>query len=393
MDPSGLAQLAADPTAKGTITDDDPEPTLSVFSTSGNESDGFLTFRVEMSEASGKTVTVDWAASAESGDTATEGTDFTADSGTLTFNPGDVTGNFMVRVTHDVNVENDETFTVTLSNATNAGISDATAKGTITDAPPCRLNTGDLWCGVLTVGAISTSQDGFSGITGDLSDRTFSVGTSRYAIDGVSVDNSTSTNPGRLLISLIIRGLTTVHKAKLVLHVDSEEFAFSAAQYTDRHINHIYEWTGTVLDWSSTSAVTLRLRAPNNAPVFADAGVVLEVEENSAAGTDVGAAVTATDADSGDTLEYSLEGADVKSFDIDDSSGQIRTVSSEPYNHEGGNSFSVTVKASDSIASDTIEVTSTSRTSPRNRRSRTSRRWRWSRARRRAWTRAGRSRT
>ena len=230
--------------------------------------------------------------------------------------------------------------------------SDASDALSTLSCPPIE---GDLWCGVLTVEAISTSQDGFFGATGGLSDATFSVGprNRNYAIDGVSVDNSTSTNPGQLLFSLT-GGLATAHKAKLELHVGSEQFAFSAAQYLAG--NHSYQWTGTSLDWSSTSTVTLRLRAPNNAPVFADASVPRAVEENSAAGTDVGAAVTATDADSGDTLEYSLEGTDAASFDIDDSSGQIQTVSGEDYNHEAKHSYSVTVKASDSIASDTIAV-------------------------------------
>ena len=219
----------------------------------------------------------------------------------------------------------------------------------------CTLNTGDLWCGVLTVGAITAVQDGFLETTGGLSDTTFSVGTHNYTIDAVSVNDTNASNPGNLLFSLT-GGLTTVHKAKLVLHVGSDTFAFGAAQYFPG--NHSYVWTGTSLDWSSTSTVTLRLQAPNNAPVFADASVVLEVEENSAVGTDVGTVVTATDADSGDTLEYSLEGTDAASFDIDDSSGQIQTVSGVDYNHEAAqNTYSVTVKATDGLASDTIAVT------------------------------------
>ena len=57
----------------------------------------------------------------------------------------------MVVTVEDTTVEDDETFTVTLSSATNAAISDATATGTITndDAADttCTLDTGDLWCG------------------------------------------------------------------------------------------------------------------------------------------------------------------------------------------------------------------------------------------------------
>ena len=95
----------------------------------------------------------------------------------------------------------------------------------------------------------------------------------------------------------------------------------------------------------------------NNAPVFADASVTREVAENSAVGTSVGAVVTATDADN-DTLTYSLEGTDAASFEIDSGTGQIKTVTGVTYNHEATkNSYSVTVKASDGTASDTIAVT------------------------------------
>ena len=233
--------------------------------------------------------------------------------------------------------------------------SDAVSTNAEMSTPTCTLNTGDLWCGVVTVGAITATQDGFFQMTGGLSDTTFSVGTHSYTIDAVSVDDSTVSSAGHLVFSLT-SALTAAERDKLVLHVGSNTFAFSAAGYGAS--THNYSWIGTSLDWLSTSTVTLRLRAPNNAPVFADASVTREVAENSAVGTDVGAVVTATDADSGDTLEYSLEGTDAASFDIDDSSGQIQTVSGVDYNHEAAqNSYSVTVKASDGLASDTIVVT------------------------------------
>ena len=131
-DPSN-AELASDPTATGTITDDDDPPTLSVADNSVSEASGLVTFVVTPSPPSGKTVTVTWTASAESGDTATSPADFEASSGTLTINPEDLTVSFTVRTVNDSIVEPDETFTVTLSSATNATISDATAKGTITN--------------------------------------------------------------------------------------------------------------------------------------------------------------------------------------------------------------------------------------------------------------------
>ena len=121
-----------------TITDNDDPPTLSVADASAAEARGVVTFEVTLSPASGKRVTVDFAASTESGDTATSPADFTAKSGTLTFNPGVVTVSFEIQTVNDSIFAADETFTATLSNATNAAISDATAKGTIIndDAAP-----------------------------------------------------------------------------------------------------------------------------------------------------------------------------------------------------------------------------------------------------------------
>ena len=65
--------------------------------------------------------------------------------------------------------------------------------------------------------------------------------------------------------------------------------------------------------------------------------------ENTAANTDIGSPVAATDDDSGDTLAYSLEGTDAASFGINSTSGQIQT--SAALNYEAKSSYSVTVKA------------------------------------------------
>jgi len=67
------------------------------------------------------------------------GSDYTNTSGTLTFNQGDTTKTFTVQTANDAIFENDETFDVTLSNATGgATIGTAVATGTITnnDAAP-----------------------------------------------------------------------------------------------------------------------------------------------------------------------------------------------------------------------------------------------------------------
>ena len=98
----------------------------------------------------------------------------------------------------------------------------------------------------------------------------------------------------------------------------------------------------------------------NSAPTFANPTETRSVAENSAAGTNVGAPVTASDTDSGDTLTYTLEGTDASSFSIVSTSGQIRTRSGVTYDYETTPSYTVIVKADDDNGgTDTVVVTIT----------------------------------
>ena len=96
----------------------------------------------------------------------------------------------------------------------------------------------------------------------------------------------------------------------------------------------------------------------NVAPSFEDRAPTRSVRENARARAAVGAAVTATDSDSGDVVTYELSGSDL--FTINSNSGQISVVADGSLDHETVPSHSVTVKASDtSNASDTVTVTIT----------------------------------
>ena len=119
-----------DATATGTINDDDESlPTVSVSDASAAEGDA-VAFAVSLSSASSQQATVEYATS---DGTATSGTDFTTESGTLTFAANETTKTVSVATTDDSVDENDETFTLTLSNPANATLGDATATGTIND--------------------------------------------------------------------------------------------------------------------------------------------------------------------------------------------------------------------------------------------------------------------
>lgn len=101
---------------------------------------------------------------------------------------------------------------------------------------------------------------------------------------------------------------------------------------------------------SAEEAFTDPVASAGSAPTFAAAGnnanlYVRSVDENTAAGVAIGQPVVASDVDAGDSLEYSLEGADAQSFAIDSSTGQIRTKA--PLDHEAQQRFMVTVTATD----------------------------------------------
>src|SRR5205814_2272458 len=128
---SAVAATIADGQALGTIHDNSPLPALSINNVSQNEGNSGTTtfnFTVTLSPASGRTVTVNYNTANA---TATAPSDYTATSGTLTFNPGDTTKTITVTVNGDATLEIDETFFVNLSAAVNANITDNQGQGTI----------------------------------------------------------------------------------------------------------------------------------------------------------------------------------------------------------------------------------------------------------------------
>ena len=106
----------------------------------------------------------------------------------------------------------------------------------------------------------------------------------------------------------------------------------------------------TPSDWSA-SGTGRTGGGSNEPPTFNDgASTIREVDENTAPGRPVGAAVAATDPD-GDTLTYTLEGADAATFRIGAGTGQLRTHAA--LDHETNASYTLTVKADDGAAART----------------------------------------
>ena len=106
-------------------------------------------------------------------------------------------------------------------------------------------------------------------------------------------------------------------------------------------------------------SVTINATAapPNNPPVFTEgASAARTVSATAPAGTSIGAPLTATDADAGATLAYSLEGADEASFGINPANGQLLTLAGVTLDRS---TYIVDVVASDGSATSKITVTIT----------------------------------
>jgi len=123
----------ADGRGLGTISNDDPLPTLSIGDVSLAEGDSGTTdagFAVTLSAASGQTVTVSFATA---NGTATAGSDYVGTNGVLTFTAGVTNQTLTVKVIGDLLGESNETFFVNLSNPSNATLADGQGQGTIFD--------------------------------------------------------------------------------------------------------------------------------------------------------------------------------------------------------------------------------------------------------------------
>ena len=192
-----------------------------------------------------------------------------------------------------------------------------------------------------------TDADGLTGDLSTLIDNIDGLGGVEYSYQWIRVDADGSSNEedisGEIAATYTLTDADAGKKVKVKVSftddLNGEEVRTSEA----------FPSSGTVMGTT------------NNAPVFDPAMPEREIAENTAAGVNVGAAVTATDADAGDTLSYTLGGADVASFDFVETTGQIRTKSGVTYDHEAKASYTVTVTASDgtstAAASVTISVT------------------------------------
>jgi glucose/arabinose dehydrogenase len=151
--------------------------------TEGNAGTSLATFTVTLSPASAQTVTVQFASA---NNTAFSGTDYVANSGTVTFTPGQTTQPVSITINGDTQFEPTETFNVNLTSPTNATIVDSQGVGTISndDAQPT-ISINDV---SVTEGNLGTTTATFTVSLSNTSSQTI---TASYATAGNTATSGT----------------------------------------------------------------------------------------------------------------------------------------------------------------------------------------------------------
>ena len=122
---------------------------------------------------------------------------------------------------------------------------------------------------------------------------------------------------------------------------DLNQYVQATASYTDP------EGPGKSAEAVSANPVQAR-PVTNSAPEFPAETTTRAVDEDTDEGGNVGAPVTATDSDTGNTLTYTLGGVDAASFEIDSTNGQIKVATGTTLNYETKSSLEVVASVRDS---------------------------------------------
>ena len=181
----------------------------------------------------------------------------------------------------------------------------------------------------------------------------------------------TSSEPATSDYSVSVAGGTGVAPSSVDVSGMTVTLTLGTAVTAEQTVTVTYTVPGSnpVQDAAGNDAVALTnwsvTNNTNAPPVFASSPATRSIPETFAARTvqtaaTIGAPVTAMDADTTDTLTYTLEGTDAGKFRImsGPSGGQLTTKAGQSYDYETRTSYTVTLKADDGEGgTDTIAVT------------------------------------
>ena len=232
--------------ATGTIRNSDPIPARS-FSVRDAEAtegaDASLDFVVALGKAQQELVTVDYATS---DGTATAGSDYTAQSGTLTFSPGETAKTISVPIANDSVDDDRETVTLTLSNpSTGAAIHDGEAVGTIND-----YLRQQIWDSTLSPELVY-NEYGYIDLSGTQSG---SLTSKSFALDGEDYTVKLTEAADWIYI-----GFDKKLPVGFMLTVDDVELESSDATFTSYSYAEVYRWNAQDIYWDDGADVRLAL--------------------------------------------------------------------------------------------------------------------------------------
>ncbi len=228
---------------------------------------------------------------------------------------------------------------------TSYSVTIAVSDGSLTDSIAVTINVRDLDETPSNIAPVFTD--------GDEATRTIAENTAADANIGTAI---AATDEDSENLAYLLSGTDA---SSFAIDGDTGQLKTSAALNYETKTS--YEVIVTVSDGTLEDEITVTINVTNvnEAPVFNDGdSITRQVAEKTAAGTNLGNVITATDPDAEDTITYSLGGTDAASFDIVSTSGQLKTKAALVY--ETKNSYTVTVIATDTgDATDTIAVTIT----------------------------------
>jgi hypothetical protein len=172
-----IALSFTDDFGQGTINDDDPKPSFSIDDVTKNEGDGTITFTVTKTGATEVASSVDFQVNPGTAGTPGDYTGLLL-SGTLNFAANQTQQTITLAIADDDVYELTEQFTVSLSNAVEATISDSQGSGTIVDNDPAPT---------VTIGD-STASEG-EGLV-------FAVGLSNPSYEAITLRLAAGSSPG-----------------------------------------------------------------------------------------------------------------------------------------------------------------------------------------------------
>ena len=235
------ASLDVDTSLITIVDDEEAIPFLSISSAGTNEG-GSALLTVSLSEAGTNTVTVDYATINGS---ALAGSDFVANSGTLTFVPGELTQTISIAGLQDVVDEGQEIFTVELSNVVEGIITQGVANVTIADdddapinGPVVSVSAATATEGNQVVFSLSLSQASSSPVRVNFATE---AGTAGSAIDFIPRSGQATFQPG---VTSITRSVSTIDDN---LAESSETLSMVITNAQNANIN-VSAATGVILD-------------------------------------------------------------------------------------------------------------------------------------------------